>query len=88
MLAKKQSKSFDDRFLDQYPDLKEALKPNDQYPELQAIKTSSEDLPIGSFNTRVIINKGQVIERVYKTPNGELISLFPKPTNIFVEQVA
>ena len=53
--------------LEGYPDLKKALVPS--------IKT----LPFGSLNTKVIINEGQVVERVYKTPNGEIISLFPNP---------
>ena len=62
MVAKKKIKDFKD--LDQFPDLKEALVP--------AVKT----LPIGSMNTKVIITKGAIVERVYKTPKGELISLF------------
>ena len=63
MVAKKKFNDFQD--LDQYPDLKKALIPS--------IKT----LPFGSMNTKVIINEGEVVERVYKTPNGEVISLFP-----------
>ncbi len=62
MIAKKKIKDFKD--LDQFPDLKEALVP--------AIKT----LPSGSMNTKVIINEGEIVERVYKTPKGETISLF------------
>ncbi len=62
MVANKKIKDFKD--LEQFPNLKEALVP--------AIKT----LPYGSMNTRVIINEGEIIERVYKTPKGELISLF------------
>ena len=62
MISKKKIKDFKD--LDQFPDLKEALLP--------AIKT----LPSGSMNTKVIINEGEIVERVYKTPKGELISLF------------
>ena len=62
MSAKKKIKEFKD--LDQFPDLKEALVP--------AIET----LPSGSINTKVIINEGEIVERVYKTPKGELISLF------------
>ena len=65
MKAKKKIKDFNN--LDQYPDLKKALVPS--------IKT----LPNGSMNTKVIINEGEIIERVYKTPNGEIISLFPNP---------
>ena len=63
MVAKKKVKDF--KNLDQYPDLKKALVPS--------IKT----LPFGSMNTKVIINEGEIVERVYKTPNGELITLFP-----------
>ena len=64
MVATKKIKDFQD--LDQYPDLKEAL--------LSAVKT----LPPGSKNTRVIINEGEVVERVYETPKGEYISIFTK----------
>ena len=65
MVAKKKIKDFNN--LEDYPDLKKALVPS--------IKT----LPFGSMNTKVIINQGEVIERVYKTPNGEIITLFPNP---------
>jgi len=65
MVAKKKIKDFNN--LENYPDLKKALIPS--------IKT----LPFGSINTKVIIDEGEVIERVYKTPNGEIISLFPNP---------
>jgi len=71
MLAKKKINAFKD--LDQFPDLKEALVP--------AIKT----LPSGSMNTKVIINEGEIVERVYKTPKGEIISLF---ANDFSEAAA
>tara|TARA_Y100001968_G_scaffold64759_1_gene55481 strand:+ start:126 stop:341 length:216 start_codon:yes stop_codon:yes gene_type:complete len=67
MVAKKKIKDFNN--LDNYPDLKEALIP--------AVKT----LPKGSMNTKVIINEGEVIERVYKTPKGEIISLFACETS-------
>ena len=63
MVAKKKIKDF--KNLEQYPDLKKALIPN--------IKS----LPFGSINTKVIINEGEIIEKVYKTPNGEIISVFP-----------
>ncbi len=59
--------------LDQFPDLKEA------------IVSKNMVLPIGSFNTKIIISGGEVVERVYKTPKGELISLFP---NTILNQVA
>ena len=62
MVAKKKIKDFKE--LDQFPDLKEALVP--------AIDT----LPSGSINTKLIIDKGEIVERVYKTPKGEIISLF------------
>ena len=63
MVAIKKIKDFSD--LEQFPDLKEALVP--------AIKT----LPSGSMNTKVIITEGEIVERVYKTPKGQIISLFP-----------
>ena len=62
MVSKKKNKDFKD--LDQYPDLKEALVP------------SVETLPPGSMNTKVIINEGEIVEKVYVTPKGESISLF------------
>tara|TARA_B100001250_G_scaffold401963_1_gene414469 strand:- start:3053 stop:3268 length:216 start_codon:yes stop_codon:yes gene_type:complete len=65
MVAKKRIKDFNN--LDEYPDLKKALVPS--------IKT----LPFGSMNTKIIINSGEIIERVYETPAGEVISLFPSP---------
>ena len=63
MVAKKKLKDFNN--LEEYPDLKQALVP------------MTKTLPIGSMNTKVIVNDGQVVERVYKTLNGEIISLFP-----------
>tara|TARA_Y100001968_G_C19019266_1_gene554343 strand:+ start:219 stop:485 length:267 start_codon:yes stop_codon:yes gene_type:complete len=83
MSSKRNLKSFDDRVLNQYPDLKEALKECDEYAELNHLKSKVNKLPLGSFNIRIIINKGQIVERVYQTPQGEVISLFPKPSNIF-----
>ena len=71
MVAKKKIKDFKD--LNQFPDLKEAIVP--------AIKT----LPSGSINTKVIIIEGEIVERVYETPKGELISLF---ANEFSEKAA
>ena len=88
MVAKKLI-AFDDALLDQYPDLKEALKPSDNFTELKEIlKKESNDLPTGSLNTKIIINEGKIVERVYETPKGEIISLFPKPSNIFNSQAA
>ena len=65
MVAKKKLKEFNN--LEQYPDLEQALVP------------FTKTLPFGSMNTKVIINDGKVVERVYKTPNGEIISLYPNP---------
>ena len=65
MVAKKKIKDFSN--LDKYPDLEKALVP------------SFKTLPFGSINTKVIISKGEVVERVYKTQNGETISLFSNP---------
>jgi len=62
MVTKKKIKDFNN--LDKFPDLKEALVP------------AVETLPSGSINTKVIINEGEVVERVYETPKGEIISLF------------
>ena len=70
MVTKKKIKDFNN--LDEFPDLKKALIP------------SSKTLPIGSMNTKVIIDQGTIVERVYQTPNGELISLFPTPINVEV----
>ena len=71
MVAMKKIKDFRD--LEQFPDLKEALVP--------AIKT----LPSGSMNTKVVISEGEIVERVYKTPKGEIICLF---TNEFSKEAA
>ncbi len=62
MGTKKKIKDF--KNLDKYPNLQEALVP--------AIKS----LPSGSINTKVIIKEGKIVERVYKTPKDEIISLF------------
>ena len=71
MVAMKKIKDFSD--LEQFPDLKEALLP--------AIKI----LPSGSVNTKIVISEGEIVERVYKTPKGEIISLLP---NDFSEAAA
>ncbi len=63
MVTKKKIKDFEN--LNKYPDLKEVLIPG--------VKT----LPVGSINTKVIIKEGEVVERVYKIPNGEIISIIP-----------
>ena len=89
MVFTKKFKAFDDAILDLYPDLKEVLKPNDQYPELEHIlKNRSANLPAGSFNTKVIINDGEIVERVFKTPMGQVVSLFSKPSNVILDKVA
>ena len=88
MVAIKRFKSFDDELLDRHPDLKQVLKPNDQYPELNFIKNRSANVPIGSMNTKIIINDGEIVERVYKTPKGEVISLFSKSANMNFDQAA
>ena len=89
MVLTKKFKAFDDSILDLHPDLKEVLKPNDQYPELNhVLKNKSENLPAGSLNTKVIINDGEIVERVFKTPKGQVLSLFSKPENIILDQIA
>ena len=89
MVLTKKFKAFDDAILDLHPELKEVLKPNDQYPELENIlKNRSGNLPSGSLNTKVIINNGEIVERVFKTPMGQVVSLFSKPSNVILDQVA
>ena len=89
MVLTKKFKAFDDAILDLHPDLKEVLKPNDQYPELENIlKNRSANLPAGSLNTKVIINDGEIVERVFKTPIGQVVSLFSKPSNVILDQAA
>ena len=89
MVSMKRFKAFDDELLDRYPDLKQVLKPNDQYPELKYIfKNRSGNVPIGSRNTRIIINNGEIVERVYMSPKGEVISLCSKSSNMICDQAA
>ena len=71
MVTNKKIKDFNN--LDKFPDLKQALVP------------SVRTLPLGSIITKVIIDEGEVVERVYQTPNGEIISLF---TNLITEKAA
>ena len=79
MFAMNSFKVFDDALLERHPDLKEVLKPNDQYPELKHVLMNRPiNLPIGSFNSKVIINDGEIVERVYKTPKGKVFSFFSK----------
>jgi len=89
MVLTKKFKAFDDAILDMHPELKEVLKPNDQYPELKILlKKRSLNLPSGSLNTKVIINDGEIVERVFKTPTGQVVSLFSKPSNVILDKVA
>ena len=89
MVLTKKYKAFDDAILDLHPELKEVLKPNDHYPELKHIlKNRSENLPAGSFNTKVIVDKGEIVERVFKTPMGQVVSLFSKPSNVILDKVS
>ena len=89
MVLTNKFKAFDDSILDLHPDLKEVLKPNDQYPELEHILNKrSAKLPVGSLNTKVIINDGEIVERVFKTPMGQVVSLFTKPSHVPLDQVA
>ena len=89
MVLANKFKYFDDELLERHPDLKEFLKPNDHYPELKHIlKKKSVNLPAGSFNTKIIINHGEIVERVFETPMGNLVSLFSNPSNVFLDKVA
>ena len=89
MLLTKKFKPFDDAILDLHPELKDFLKPNDQYPELQFIlKNRFTDLPAGSLNTKVIINDGKIVERVFKTPKGQLVTFPSKISDMVFDQVA
>ena len=89
MIKSKRFKAFDDELLDQHPELKKVLKPNDNYPELkQLLKIKPCKLPVGSINTKVIINDGEITERVYKTPKGQVVSLFSKSSNRLFDRAA
>ena len=89
MVLTKKFKPFDDAILDLHPDLKEVLKPNDHYPEVEHIlKNRTANLPAGSLNTKVIINDGEIVERVFKTPTGQVVSFFSKPSNSILDQAA
>tara|TARA_Y100001968_G_scaffold108308_1_gene97931 strand:+ start:217 stop:486 length:270 start_codon:yes stop_codon:yes gene_type:complete len=89
MFLRNNFKSFDDTLLERHPDLKKSLKPNDYYIELERImKLKSVNLPAGSLNTKIIINHGKVVERVFKTPKGRVVSLFSNPSNVSTDQVA
>ena len=89
MVLKKRFRLFDDSILDLHPDLAEALKPNDQYPELkQILRNRFEDLPAGSLNTKVIVNNGKIVERVFKTPMGQIVKLLSDRSNVVFDEVA
>ena len=89
MVLTKKFKAFDDSLLELHPELKEVLKPNDKYPELKHIlKNKSVNLPAGSLNTKLIMMDGEIIERVFKTPMGQVVSLFSKPSKLVLDQVA
>ena len=89
MVLAKKFKAFDNAIFDRHPDLKEVLKANDHYPELEHIlKNGSEYLPTGSLNTRVIISDGEIVERVFMTPLGQVVSLFSKPSIVILNKVA
>ena len=89
MVLTKKYKAFDDSIFELHPDLKDVLKPNDQYPELKHIlKNKSANLPAGSLNTKLIMIDGEIIERVFKTPMGKVVSIFSKPTKLALDQVA
>ena len=89
MVLTKKFKAFDDSIFELHPDLKDVLKPNDQYPELKHIlKNKSAKLPAGSLNTKLIVIDGEIIERVFKTPMGKVVSIFSKPTKVVLDQVA
>ena len=89
MVLTKKFKAFDDSIFELHPDLKDVLKPNDEYPELKHIlKNKSANLPAGSLNTKLIMIDGEIIERVFRTPMGQVVSIFSKPTKVVVDQVA
>ena len=89
MVLTKKFKAFDDSIFELHPDLKDVLKPNDEYPELKHIlKYKSANLPAGSLNTKLIMIDGEIIERVFKTPVGKVVSIFSKPTKVALDQVA
>ena len=89
MVLKNKYRPFDNDLLCRYPDLRECLKPNDLYPELENInKNISVNLPAGLFNTKIIINQGEIVERVFKTSEGRDFSLFYESSNVIINQVA
>ena len=88
-MALKKNREFIDSILDLHPELKEFILPNDQYPELlNIIKKRLANLPAGSLNTKVIISNGIIVERVFKTPMGKVVSFFSKSSNAISDKVA
>ena len=88
MVITNKFKKFDDEILVKHPDLKDFLKPNDHYTKLkQILKNRSINLPAGSLNTKIIFNNGEIVERVFKTPMGQMVSLFSNPANVIMDQV-
>ena len=54
--------AFDDALLDRHPELKDFLIPTDQYPELKQFqKNRHNTFPLGSLNTKVIINDAKIV---------------------------
>ena len=89
MVLMKRFKAFDDALLERHPELKEVLKPKDQYPELKhLLKNRPGHLPIGSLNTKLIVNNGEIVERVYKTPKDQVVTLLSKSSNKLFDQAA
>ena len=89
MVLTKKFKAFDAAILDLHPELKEVLKPNDHYPEIEILlKKRYLNLPSGSLNTKVIINNGENVERVFKTPMGQVVSVFSEKSNVIIDKVA
>ena len=85
----KRFNAFDDALLELHPELKEVLKPKDQYPELKhLLKNRPGHLPIGSLNTKLIVNNGEIVERVYKTPKDQVVTLLSKSSNKLFDQPA
>ena len=82
-------RNFNNALLDLHPDLIGVLKPSDQYQELEQIKKNIRmNIPTGSFNSKVIVVGGEIVERVFKNPTGQIVSLFPESTNLSCDQVA
>ena len=85
----KKYKAFNDTLLELHPELKDSLKPNDNYPELKLVrKIRPLNLPHGSLNTRVVINGGKIIERIYRTPTGQVVSFFSNSSSMLINQAA